>query len=334
MNPIEKESGPGKRGASGPAWRRNQSFLPVLVLLAVFVAINAVITRNFISTGYAVSIFINNTPLILVTIGVAVVIIGGGIDISQGAVVTILNVLFVTFVVGMKMNTVLAGFLIILLGVAIGVINGVITAIAQVPPLLSTFAMTSVLSGISYWVMPVPKSGMPDALVDWYHGGFAGIPTPVLLIALVIACWLVVKKTSLGLWLYAFGNNNANAYVSGIPVRFTQIFTYAFAGFMGGVAALTLTANTGSGDALIALSMSLQTVAACVIGGISLKGGKGGIGGAVMGSIFLCLVTITVFSTKIQPFYQNLAVGAIMLLGMVGVVTFNRYMSRGQENGW
>jgi ribose transport system permease protein len=290
-------------------------------------------TTNFFEPSHLLSIFINNTPLILISIGVSVVILSGGIDISLGAVITILNVLFVIFVVDLQINFILAAILVILIGALIGLVNGVVTSVFKVPPLLSTFAMTTILSGIAYWILPIPKGGMPQELVSWYHGNMLGfIPTPIFILIIVVAAWLVIKKSPLGTWIYAIGNSESNAFVSGIPVRFTQVFAYSFAGLLGGVAALSLTANIGAADALVAQSLSMKAVSACVIGGLSLQGGKGGISGAFMGAVFLCLVTIMVYSTKTQPFYQDLIEAVIILAGVIGTVIINNVMTAGKKN--
>lgn len=310
----------------------NLSFLPAMMMMVVFFIINCVITRNFLSFSYLLSLVSNNTPLILISLGVAVVILGGGIDIAQGSLITVLNVLFVTTVVELGMNYKIASILIIVLGGFIGMINGIIISVFKVPALLATFSMTFVLDGISYWVMPTPRGGMPGELVAWYHGTILSVPAPIIITIAVIVIWILVNKTPIGTWIMAFGNNSGSAYVSGIPVHFTQIFTYMFAGLLGGIAAFAMTSNTGSGDALLAQGMSLQAVAACVIGGLSLNGGKGSLTGAFMGAVFLFLTSTMVYSLKVNIIYQDLIEAVIILAGVIGSVLINRAISREKPN--
>ena len=311
----------------GSKWREF-SFLPAMMMMILFFLINCVITRNFLSISYLLSLLSNNMPLILISLGVAVVILGGGIDIAQGSVITVLNVFFVTFVVDKGVDFKIAAVLIILLGALIGAVNGIVISVFKVPALLATFSMTFVLDGISYWVMPTPKGGMPRELVSWYHGSVLGAPTPIFIMIIAVAVWIVIKRTPIGAWILAFGNNSSSAYVSGIPVHFTQIFTYMFAGVLGSVAAFAMTSNTGSADALLAQGMSLQAVAACVIGGLSLNGGKGSLTGAFMGAVFLFLTSTMVYSLKVNIVYQDLIKAVIILAGVIGSVLINRMIAK------
>lgn len=313
----------------GNKWRE-LSFLPAMMMMMIFFIINCFITKNFLSLSYILSLFSNNAPLILISLGVAVVILSGGIDIAQGSIITVLNVMFVTLVVDNGMNYKIAAVLIIGGGMLIGITNGIIISVFKVPALLATFSMTFVLNGIAYWVMPTPKGGMPTDLVAWYHGSVLAVPTPIFIIIMAVVLWGIIKKTPMGTWILAFGNSNESAYVSGIPVRFTQIFVYMFAGIMGGAASFAMTSNIGSGDALLAQGMSLQAVSACVIGGLSLNGGKGSLAGAFMGAVFLFLTSTMVYSLKVDIFYQDLIKAVIILLGVIGTVLINRLIAAGK----
>ena len=129
-------------------------------------------------------------------------------------------------------------------------------------------------------------------------------------------------------WIFAIGNSRENAFVSGIPVNFTQIFSYMFAGMMGAVAAFAMTANTGSADALLAQGMSLQAVSACVIGGLSMNGGRGSLTGAFLGAIYLFLTSTIVYSLKVDVFYQDLIEAIIILTGVICSVLINRAFTK------
>ena len=304
------------------------SFLPALMMMVLFFIINCIITKNFLSFSYLISLVGNNAPLILISLGVAVVILGGGIDIAQGSLITVLNVIFVTLAAVQGMDFRAAAVLIIMMGMAVGAINGIIISVFKVPALLATFSMTFVLDGLSYWIMPMPQGGMPGELVAWYHSKFLSVPMPVIILFITVFLWILIKKSPIGTWILAFGNHSGSAYVSGVPVHFTQIFTYMFAGLLGGIAAFAMTSNTGSGDALLAQGMSLQAVAACVIGGLSLNGGRGSLAGAFMGAVFLFLTSTMVYSLKVNIIYQDLIEAVIILVGVIGSVLINRAMAQ------
>lgn len=124
---------------------REWPFFSALIMVVVFFLINCFVTRNFLTFDYIVSLFGNNTPLILISLGVAVVILGGGIDISQGSLITVLNVVFVTMTVKLGIDYRLSALMILFIGILIGAINGIVVSICKVPALLATFSMTFVL---------------------------------------------------------------------------------------------------------------------------------------------------------------------------------------------
>ncbi len=311
---------------------KNWPAFSALIMVAVFFLINCFLTKNFFTFDYLISLFGNNTPLILISLGVAVVILGGGIDISLGSVITVLNVFFVTLTVRLNIDYRVSTAIIIIAGLFIGTINGVVVSVCKVPALLATFSMTFVLDGISYWIMPTPTSGMPKELVSWYHGLILGIPTPIIILLGSILLCLLIKRTPLMIWIMAVGNNRENAFVSGIPVNFTQIFSYMFAGLMGAIAAFSMTSNTGSADALLAQGMSLQAVSACVIGGLSMNGGQGSLSGAFLGAIYLFLTSAIVYSLKVDVFYQDLIKAIIILAGVICSVLITRaFAKEGKE---
>lgn len=308
-------------------WKKISIF-PVLFLLIVFAGINGSITNNFFTVSYMKSFFSSNLPLILLTIGVAMVIIGGGIDISLGSLATVINALCIILVVDFECNVFLAMPIVLLISVLCGIINGCVISMINVPPLLATFALTSIYDGIALWIMPKPRSGIPYGFVSWYNDSAGLVPNSIWILLGAVVIWLVITKLPLKLQLYSLGYNRLNSYASGVPVIRTQIFTYAFAGFMAGLAGICISFSIGSADPLIGQPMSMQSVAACAIGGISLDGGKGGIVGAVLGSIFLSMVTVTVFALKISSFDQDIVEGTIILAGVIGSVLINRAISR------
>lgn len=308
-------------------WRK-VSIFPVLALLLIFVVINRVMSPSFFKLSYINSFFSSNVPLMLLSIGAAMVIIGGGIDISLGSLATVMNALCVILTVDWGMDMFTAAIAVLVLSTIFGTINGCIISYVNVPPLLATFAMTSIYDGIALWVLPKPRSGIPAAFVKWYNSTAGFVPNSVWLLVAAVLIWLLITKLPLRLRLYSLGQDRLNAYTSGVSVVTTQIFTYAFAGFMSGLAGICLSFSIGSADPLIGQGLSMQCVAACAIGGLSLDGGRGGIVGAVLGAIFLALVTVTVFALKVSSFDQDIIEGGIILFGVIGSVLINRMISR------
>lgn len=307
---------------------RNISVFPVLVLLLIFIVVNRAISASFFNLPYMKSFFSSNVPLMLLTIGAAMVVIGGGIDISLGSLATVMNALCIILTVDKGIDMYSAALIVLVLSSVFGMINGCVISYVNVPPLLATFAMTSIYDGIALWIMPKPRAGIPAFFVKWYNNATGVIPNSVWILLVAILIWLVITRLPLKLKLYSLGYNRLNAYTSGVSVIRTQIFTYGFAGFMAGLAGICLSFSIGSADPLIGQGLSMQCVAACAIGGISLDGGRGGVVGAVLGAIFLSMVTVTVFALKVSSFDQDIIEGAIILLGVIGSVLVNRMLSR------
>jgi ribose transport system permease protein len=299
------------------------SYMPAVTLLVIFFIMNIFITRGFLTTGFMNGFFSANAPLILISIGVAVVLIGGGIDISLGALACLVNVVFITLI-GYGWSFALAALATIVMALICGVLNGVIVGFLRVPPLLATFASTSVYGGIALWVMPTPGGSAPDSLVNWYNSMYFGIPMPIYVIVVALVLWVIIKFSPVRIWLYAVGRDEKKAYISAVPVKWTQLFMYSFAGLLTGIGALCLTGSIGSGDPLAGLTLSLSSIAACVIGGISLSGGKGSVIGSVFGALFLGFVITTVLSARINPFYQDFVSGLIILVGVVGATFISK----------
>lgn len=304
--------------------------LPSLVLAILFFGINLIVTPGFLSSFFVRSFLSTNVPLICTAIGCAAVLIGGGMDISIGAMVTLINVVFV------KMNETglplgLSIVLALLLGTALGAINGFTIGCLRVTPLLATFASSSLFAGLALWILPTPGGRVAEPFARWYNGAILGIPTSLLFVIIILLIWAFALRTKLRYWLYSSGKNQMKAYVSGVPVKLTQFSMYTFAGLTAGISALALSGSIRGGDPLVGLPMSMNSIAACVIGGISLSGGSGLAIGAIFGALFQSFVTTAVFSAKIQPFYQDLATGVILLAGVICSLLIERRTNSGSK---
>lgn len=301
------------------------SSFPSLLLLAVFFVLNIFITTNFLTVGYMSGFFAANTPLICVSIGVGVVIMAGGIDISLGGMVSLINVCC-----ALMGTTTLHPALIILIclamGLGMGLLNGFIVGVLRVSPMLATFGASSIYSGLALWIMPLPTGKIAKPLVRFYGGTVLGfIPSPVLFITLILVIALLIKYSKLGMYIMASGRHELKAYVSGVPVNKVRVIAYLFAGFCAAIGGIAMSFNSGGGDPKVGATLSMNSLAACVIGGIGLAGGKGDAWGALFGAIFFQLVTSVVMATGVSSFYQNFVKGLILLIGMVGsIVVFNR----------
>lgn len=293
---------------------------PVFVLLIVMVIINVIVTPNFLTMTSISGFFASYAPLICAAIGAAVVLFGGGIDISLGAIISLVNVVLITLL-EKGYDMISASLIALAVAIGVGALNGLVIGFLRVNPLLTTFSTSSIAGGLALWIMPSPDGQATMDFIMWYNGDWFGIPSPIFFILVVWLLWWILKKTPIGDWIFSMGRDEQKAFASAIPVSWLKFFSYVFAAFVTGLGAIALTGSIGSGDPLVGLPISLNAIAACVIGGISLMGGSGDTLGAVFGAIFLGLVSTTVLAIQVPPFYQDLVSGVIILIGIVGSVS-------------
>lgn len=301
-----------------------------LALLLLFLVINQILSPGYLNSGFITGFLAANAPSIIVTIGLSVVLISGGMDISLGGLICLINVIYVSLSMkGFGIGVCAAAC--VLVGVLGGLLNGICVAIFRVTPLLTTFATSYIFGGIALWIMPSPTGSVQMDLLIWYLGFGKGYAAPIIFIIMAIVLWLVVKRTKMGIWIYAVGQNSEKAYVSAVPVNKVKLFAYTFAGLLYGIGGFALTAYCGAGDPLIAQSMTMKVIAACVIGGILLNGGVGDSVGSIFGATFMGLVITTVLSSVNNSFFQSFAQGLIMLIGVVGSVVLSGFIKKFQE---
>ena len=302
--------------------------LPALVMCFIFFFINIYFTNGFLQPHIILSFLSSNIPLICVSMGCACVIISGGMDISLGAIVSLTNVIFIKLnAAGLPLSAQIAMCLIA--AILMGLINGVIIGVLRVTPLLATYATSTAYAGIALWILPTPAGTVNRDYCSWYNSWLWDvIPVPVLFVLLIFVLWFLTMRTPMYYWVYSTGCHAARAYVSAVPVGKTQVFTYIFAGFAAGVASLAISGSTQGGDASVGISLSMNAIAACVIGGIGLAGGIGSLIGSVFGSVFLSLVMFVVSSAHITSIYQSLVKGVILLVGVLFSILIENRLQR------
>jgi ribose transport system ATP-binding protein len=265
-------------------------------------------------------------PLIVVAFGQQMALLAGGFDISVGAMMT-LTVVFVSFsVTADSLTGIIPGVLLVLgLGAAVGLGNGLIVRMLNVNPIIATIGMLGILAGISLIRRPTPGgliSPQLDSKLIQPHIGFLPISFLVLA-AVAVAAQLVLMRTGAGLNLRATGFNEEASHRLGIRVTPIKIGAFVACSTIAAVAGLFLAAQTGVGSADIGDSYALPSIAACVIGGASLGGGRGSFVGCVMAAVFLTLLVNIAPLLQLSPSYSDLITGVLTLLAVVAY-TLNR----------
>ncbi len=293
--------------------------LPAIALLAILFVYNGVLNPGFFKKSTFFTFLLSSTPMICIVIGVCTCKIVGGIDISLGNLLSLINVTMAYLFSSSDMAAPVIILIGLLIGLGGGLLNGICIGVLRVNPLLATFATSPVYWGLALWIMPTPGGyGVPRELISFVNKTHFGVlPTAVAALAILVILWLLYMKSIYGISIYGIGGNEQSAYVSGMNVARSKVLAHVFGGFCAFVGGLVATGLIASGDPNIGTEFSLKAVTAVVIGGVALSGGEGDVWGALAGGFFLSTILIAIISSKVPTFAQNFANYSIMLCGLV-----------------
>ena len=290
-----------------------------IVLLAMVPYWRSLSEQDFKFDVQAVAI--DALPLCFAAMAQAIVVISGGIDLSIGSLMGVINVLSAREMVDMSFRQALAfSLLLIVLAMLASGFTGLVITVTRIPDIVVTLGMLFVWQGIALWIMEIPGGGVPTAYADLAVGdlGSTGIPNPaVVVLAALVLVWVPLRWARPGLALYAVGSNRNSAYLSGIGVARTRVGAYLLAGLFTGMGGLALSASSGIGDPNSGATYTLNSVAAVVLGGVSLLGGLGGLIGVIAAAYVLTLSKIILLLRGTDPNYANVYQGALIILVVV-----------------
>jgi ribose transport system permease protein len=267
--------------------------------------------------------------LALAAMAQAVVVLAGGIDLSVGSMMSLANVIAANWMLNVGFGDSLAISAALLLGGALaGAATGLAITITRVPDIIVTLATGAIWGGLALQVMPTPSGGVPEGFSNLLTGGFRdyGFPVGFLVLAVpLLVLWLPLRFSRPGLAIYALGSNRTAAFLSGVSVGRTRVIAYALGGMFAVLGGLTLTAQTMNGSAQSGATFTLQSVAAVVIGGVALTGGRGGMLGPIAAAFILTLLSTILGYLNVDPSWGLVIQGVIMVLAvMVGGLLLRR----------
>jgi len=296
-------------------WLRRHGPVALVYTVVVALAITAtVLNPRFLEPGNLLNILRQSIPLALVAIGQTFVVLTGGIDFSVGPLAGLVAVSAALLFAGEPANMPLAIGAGIGIGAASGLVIGVIVARLNAMPFIATFGMASLLSGVTLMVASGPTTAVPFEFVKLYDAPVAGVPAPVIgMAALWVIAWFVLNRTRYGRHLYGVGDSEESARRAGVRVRWIVTSAYIISGVSAALAGLFLLARSGVGAPTFGEGFDFLSVTAITIGGISLYGGRGSIWGTLGGVLLLTMVSNVFNVTQVDPFYQRLFLGVIVL---------------------
>lgn len=300
------------------------------MLILMFTLI-AVLQRNFFAMKSIVRNINSFTPLILLTMGQAVVILSGGLDLSVGTALSLMTCVLTSV---MKEGVPITGFYALAVtfavAMAIGAINGIGIGYLRIPPVIVTFATSFIWLGIALFLRPTPGG----ETVDWFQAFYKIrnietapaflkafgeiIPPALILVLLGCVLWWVISRTKTGRYIYAVGSNSQSAYETGINTAWVQMRACMINSVFIFLVALFFVGQNRSGDARMGDPLTLKAIAAAVVGGIALTGGRGSVYFALVGALIFGFVSKIIFFANIPNAFQTLFGGVIVIVAIAG----------------
>jgi len=299
--------------------RNLRLYVPVYAISLVIYLAACFVEPTFFTWNNNVNLFTRVTPLVLVGIAQTYVILTGGIDLSIGATVGLATVIAASLPFVDTPSNVLLWLLIPpSIGLAVGLLNGLVITRGGFPPLIVTLATGAVWKGVSLFILAEPGGSVSSGVATFVTGtlfGFLPVPLVVLLLS-VLVFHLILKRTAFGRSIYAIGGNERVAYESGIPCDRVKVWVYGLSGLIGGLVGMFLSARMSSGDPLVGEPYILNSIAVTVIAGTSLAGGRGGIIGIIGGAYIFDLLNNILNLLAISTFYQYVAKGLVLIIAL------------------
>jgi ribose transport system permease protein len=286
-----------------------------LFLVALLVALT---TRNFLDPGNISNLALQVSIVAIIAIGSTIVILAGGIDLSPGSAIALMTMVFATLIKFYGWPLIPAVVAVLVLGLLLGMINGALTAYLRIPSFITTLAALSAFRGIAFMFNNgSPIFQLSPALEKLFYNSIFGVPLPLFYVVLcyALAYWFLTY-TAPGRAIYAVGGNANAARLSGINVGRTQLVAFAVAGVTAALGAILMSARLNSGSPNYGVGLELSAIAAAVIGGTSLSGGRGNVINTVIGAMTIVVVQNGLNLNAVPTSAQNVVIGAIIIIAV------------------
>lgn len=307
--------------------RRDIPTILSFVMLVVLLTVNVVVDPNFFG-AFSLSTFITDAvPLILVATGQFLVIVTSGIDLSVGSIMAIADTFVAAHMHGGLGSIVSITMVVLVMGAGAGFINGLAVHVGRIQPILVTLATMSIYQGVALLIMGSPGGQVPAALTNAVTGSLGLIPVALLIVVALVLVWAWAGRLRFTLHLVALGSDESAARMNGIRIGTVKVGAYILSGLFAALSGLYLAAQTTSGDPNVGVPFTLLSIAAVVIGGVRLAGGRGTLYGVVAGALILSILNGLMYFAGVSSFYQDLFEGMILIVA-VGVSSYKSLRSR------
>jgi len=308
----------GRARMSARDWLLHSPLALPLVGLIVVSVLMSFASDNFFTVNNILNVLRQVSVVGILAVGMTFVILAGGIDLSVGAVMALAG----TMAAGLMVNMGLPGGIglaaALLVGLGLGLFNGALVAWGRMPAIIVTLATMGIARGLGLiYSGGYPISGLPG-WVSWFGVGRIGIiPVPIIIMLLVYAlAWVLLQRTAFGRHVYAIGGNETAARLSGVKTRLVKLAVFGISGLTAAIAAIVLTGRLMSGQPNAGVGFELDAIAAVVLGGTAIAGGRGLILGTLIGAILLGILNNGLNLMGINPYMQDVIKGLIILLAI------------------
>lgn len=297
------------------------SELTTVIALIILMAVITIINSNFLTANNLLNLLLQVTSNALIAFGMTFVILTGGIDLSVGSILALSSAL-TAGLLGSGMPVTLAILISLILGCILGMMNGLLISYGKLAPFIVTLATMTIFRGATLVYTngnPITK-GLSDTFLFQFlgQGYIVGIPFPVIVMFIVfIVLYVLLHKTAFGKSVYAIGGNEKAAYISGVKLNKVKIIIYSISGMMASISGLIITSRLSSAQPTAGASYEMDAIAAVVLGGTSLSGGKGRILGTLIGALIIGVLNNGLNIIGVSAFWQQVVKGVVILIAVL-----------------
>ena len=297
------------------------SELTTVIALIILMAVITIINSNFLTANNLLNLLLQVTSNALIAFGMTFVILTGGIDLSVGSILALSSAL-TAGLLGSGMPVTLAILISLILGCILGMMNGLLISYGKLAPFIVTLATMTIFRGATLVYTngnPITK-GLSDTFLFQFlgQGYIVGIPFPVIIMFIVfIVLYVLLHKTAFGKSVYAIGGNEKAAYISGVKLNKVKIIIYSISSIMASISGLIITSRLSSAQPTAGASYEMDAIAAVVLGGTSLSGGKGRILGTLIGALIIGVLNNGLNIIGVSAFWQQVVKGVVILIAVL-----------------
>lgn len=297
------------------------SELTTVIALIILMAVITIINSNFLTANNLLNLLLQVTSNALIAFGMTFVILTGGIDLSVGSILALSSAL-TAGLLGSGMPVTLAILISLILGCILGMMNGLLISYGKLAPFIVTLATMTIFRGATLVYTngnPITKELSDTFLFQFLGQGYiVGIPFPVIIMFIVfIVLYVLLHKTAFGKSVYAIGGNEKAAYISGVKLNKVKIIIYSISGIMASISGLIITSRLSSAQPTAGASYEMDAIAAVVLGGTSLSGGKGRILGTLIGALIIGVLNNGLNIIGVSAFWQQVVKGVVILIAVL-----------------